>query len=300
MRRIEYSDINKFLVSIGLFLIGLAALLPYLYFKEDFGLYIAQDVIKKLSPSIQEVIRSKQEKLIIIQSALPWISGILFIIGIISTILGLIRWFKRQAKIDEKFDKELVKLELEIQSLTPEEKEEKVTREIEEIEKEEQFQNMTEVRKPSLMAIQNYLNIEDEVIKVFLKYQSKNFEILPQQKLGQRFYIDLLLKAKTKKFADRIVEIKYFKNRISLSALQSSITQLNNYVAFYKNRFLRKVVPVLIIVYDQNDIAHELINKYKNAIINYSKNFPSLKRLKIVFLAKEKIKEFNIRDILKR
>jgi len=275
-------------------------LLPYLYFKEDFGLYIAQDVIKKLSPSIQEVIRSKQEKLIIIQSALPWISGILFIIGIISTILGLIRWFKRQAKIDEKFDKELVKLELEIQSLTPEEKEEKVTREIEEIEKEEQFQNMTEVRKPSLMAIQNYLNIEDEVIKVFLKYQSKNFEILPQQKLGQRFYIDLLLKAKTKKFADRIVEIKYFKNRISLSALQSSITQLNNYVAFYKNRFLRKVVPVLIIVYDQNDIAHELINKYKNAIINYSKNFPSLKRLKIVFLAKEKIKEFNIRDILKR
>ena len=125
MQKIDYGDINKFLVSIGLVLIALAVLTPYLYLKEDFGLYIEQSKIDQMQEPIKELITEKQNQVIKFQTFIPWVSLSFFLLGLTSTIIGLVRWFKRQSKIDEKFDKELQKLDLEITSLTPEEKEEK-------------------------------------------------------------------------------------------------------------------------------------------------------------------------------
>lgn len=56
MQKIDYGDINKFLVSIGLVLIALAVLTPYLYLKEDFGLYIEQSKIDQMQEPIKELI----------------------------------------------------------------------------------------------------------------------------------------------------------------------------------------------------------------------------------------------------
>jgi len=302
MNKIDYSDINKFLVSMGIVLIGLAVLTPYLYLKEDFGLYLEQEHFEKLQEPIKNLITDKQDKIIQIQKYIPCISIILLFLGLVSIILGLIRWFQRQEKLDEKFDKEIRKLDLEIESLTPEEKERKVLKEMTEIEQEEQKQEalLPANIQPQKETISNYLRVENNIFLLFQKYKSPNFEILSQQKIGNRFEVDLLLKANSQKFSDRIIEIKYFRNQLSITILTNSIYQLNTYISYYKEATNKSVVPVLLIVYKDKTIPLEKISDYKRKVFESAKDIPNLNRLKVEFIEEEKIEQFNIQTILKK
>jgi hypothetical protein len=301
MQKIDYGDINKFLVSIGLVLIGLAVLVPYLYLKEDFGLYLEQSQIDKFQDPIKELITSKQNQVINVQKLIPWISFAFLLLGLSSSIIGLVRWFQRQSKIDEKFDKEIKKLDLEIDSLTPEEKRQKVMKEVNEIEKEEQLEpEMSITTYSEKQAYLNYMNVEDSIIKVFENYNSPNFDILSQQRLGGRFEIDILLKSKTKRFSDRIVEIKYFRKQLPYSIIEKALQQLNTYISYYKQVANKQVVPVLLLIYNQNNLPMERIVQYQNQIIDDSQIIPNLNRLKVEFIEESKIEEFNIQRILKK
>jgi hypothetical protein len=300
--KIDYGDINKFLVSIGLVLIALAVLTPYLYLKEDFGLYIEQSKIDQMQEPIKELITDKQNQVIKFQGFVPWVSLSFFLLGLASTIIGLVRWFKRQSKIDEKFDKELQKLDLEITSLTPEEKEEKAKQEVEEIESVEQQVTPTTVARPSTHSdyVKAYMQIEKGLTDVFENYKSPNFDVLSQQRLGNRFAIDILLQAKTKRFLDRIVEIKYFRNRLSPKIIRDTIYRLNTQVSYYNQASNRRVVPVLLIVYSKDSTTAEDILKFQNRIIDDSQDIPNLDRLKVEFIEENEIEKFDVRRIIKK
>ncbi len=302
MQKIDYGDINKFLVSIGLVLIGLAILTPYFYLKEDFGLYIEQEAIEKFQEPIQKIITSKQEHVIRIQKYIPWTSFGLLILGLISSIIGLVRWFKRQAKHDEKFDKEIQRLDLELESLTTEEKEEKAKKEVHEIELEEEALPVSTTRTATTKgtAYLDYIKIEKNITRVFENYKSPNFEILSQQRLGNKFEIDLLLKAKPKKYSDRIVEIKYFRSQLPLSIIFKTLHQLNTYISYYKNAAKKQVIPVLLIIYNKYVIDSKQILKCKDRIKDYSQDIPNLNRLKVEFIPENEIEKFDVQRILKR
>lgn len=302
MEKIDYGDINKFLVSVGIVLIGLSILTPYLYLKEDFGLYIEFDKFLKFQEPVKNLILTKQCQVTEIQKLIPWISLGLFSSGITSLIIGLIRWFKRQTKLDEKFDKELQKLNLEIVALTPEEKEEKAKQEVQEIEKIEQIQVTQQSISQTTHAdyVQSYMRIEQSVADVFIKYQSPNFDILSQQKIGNRYEIDILLKAKTKKYLDRIVEIKYFKNRLPIQIIRDIINRLNTQISYYNQASNRRSIPVLFIVYNKEMINADSILKFQNRIIDESQDLPNLERLKVEFIEENEIQKFNVRRIIKK
>ncbi|MPV86434.1 hypothetical protein [Ostreibacterium oceani] len=302
MQKIDYGDINKFLVSIGLVLIALAVLTPYLYLKEDFGLYIEQSKIDQMQEPIKELITEKQNQVIKFQIFIPWVSLSFFLLGLTSTIIGLVRWFKRQSKIDEKFDKELQKLDLEITSLTPEEKEEKAKQEVEEIESVEQQVTSSPVVKPSTHSdyVKAYMQIEKGITEVFENYKSPNFDVLSQQRIGNRYEIDILLQAKTKRFLDRIVEIKYFRNRLSLKIIRDTISRINTQISYYNQASNRRVVPVLLIVYSKETTTADDILKFQNRIIDESQDIPNLNRLNIDFIEENEIKKFDVRRIIKK
>lgn len=60
MQKIEYGDVNRFLVSMGIILIGLSILAPYFYLKEDFGIFLEQSQIEKLQAPLKEIIETKK------------------------------------------------------------------------------------------------------------------------------------------------------------------------------------------------------------------------------------------------
>lgn len=293
MQKIEYGDINKFLVSIGLVLIGLAVLSPYLYLKEDFGIYLEQSQFDNLQDSMQELVLDKQNKVKKLQEFFFCIPISLSIVGTLFLAIGLYRWFNRQEKIDEKFDSEIEKLKLEIKSLTPEEIEEKVKQEVQELE----LYKKAEPNKIQKLVFNKYIEVEESIIEIFRNYSSKNFQMLSQQKMGNKFEIDILLQAKSKKYADRIVEIKYFDFVISRGIILSILHRLNSYVTYYKKATNKKVVPVLILVYNSENFGEieslEMIDSNKA-------DFPNLSRLKTEFVAKNEIANFDVRNILKK
>lgn len=297
MQKIEYGDINKFLVSIGLVLLGLAILSPYLYLTQDFGIYIEKEQFMKLQKPVQEIITDKQNKVQTLQSLFYWIPGILSISGLTCLIIGLSRWIKRQAKIDEKFDKEIAKLTIEIESLSQEEREEKAKEEVREIEK---VNKSDSTLSSNQITFQKYIAVEEAVTSVFKNYKSRNFDVLAQQKLGNKYSIDIFLRAKSPEFADRIVEIKYFKNKISYSIITSTLEQLSLLLKYYKGMTHKPVVPVLIIVYHSSEVKQINLLEAETRILSQRMNFPNLKRLKTVFIEENEIDKFKVQRILKR
>lgn len=186
--------------------------------------------------------------------------------------------------------------------MTPEEKEEKAKQEVEEIESVEQQVTPSPVVKPSTHSeyVKAYMQIEKGITEVFENYKSPNFDVLSQQRIGNRYEIDILLQAKTKRFLDRIVEIKYFRNRLSLKIIRDTIYRLNTQISYYNQASNRRVVPVLLIVYSKDTTTADDILKFQNRIIDESQDIPNLDRLKIEFIEENEIKKFDVRRIIKK
>lgn len=137
MQKIEYGDLYKFLVSVGVILIGFAVLIPYFYLKEDFGLCVPQSDMARFEPEVRQIIRTKQQLLLRVQNYVPYLSLAMFATGILSVAAGLYKWSRRQRQADAKFDLEVKRLDLQIRALSPEETKEKIAREVDEITRQE-------------------------------------------------------------------------------------------------------------------------------------------------------------------
>lgn len=305
MEKVQYGDVNRFLVSIGLVLILLSFALPYFYLTNDFGLYIEENRIKLFTLPIQKIICDKQQLLTEIQRFIPVTSISLFGIGLVTLIIGLFRWFRRQAKIDKKENLDIQKLELEISKLTPQEKLEKAEKEVQAIEVaeiiEERKQKDPNLKLETDKKINNYLDIEKRVVDHFKEYKSPNFEILDNVKIAGRFWIDLLLEAKTSEFADRLIEIKFSKQNLSYSIIKDALAQLDKYTSFYLGFYNRKVVPVLIVIFtDESNVNEQQLRDLAQKVHSDSDNYDSLKRLQTHFINEKDIKGFDVQMILRR
>ena len=122
MQKIEFGDINRFFVSIGLFLMGFALIIPYFYLKEDFGLYLKEDDIAKYDVQIVEIIQAKRSQVASLQKMIPFVSAGLIFGGIVFCYIGIRRWLKLQAKLDEKLNNEVEKSKLDLKTSTPEQR----------------------------------------------------------------------------------------------------------------------------------------------------------------------------------
>lgn len=296
MQKIEYGDINKFLVSIGLVLIGLAVLTPYLYLKEDFGLFITTKEFNEFQEPIQSLILDKQEKVAFIQSIINWIPLILAISGIGLIIWGLRRWFERQSKIDERFDKEILILDLQIEKQSATEKLENISRDLNEIQ-------IGESNKPNEIqqkVFKKYLDVEKKVAELFQNYNSPNFRIYTDIKIDKKYDVDILLRSKSNKFSDRIIEIKYFSDLLQTNILESALNRLSRTSNHYFKLTNKNIVPIFIVIYNKEKVNQESIKTNEKQLSEFTKEIEIFKRLKIVFIDENSISEFDVKSVLKK
>lgn len=301
MQKIEFGDINRFFVSIGLFLIGFALIIPYFYLKEDFGLYLNPDKLAKFDIKIIEIIQTKTYQVALIQKIIPWLSVLLLILGMTISGIGIKRWLKRQIKLDEKLDNEVAKLKLEVKASTPKERIFNAKKATAESEIAEQLESgVVTIENSKTNGYLNYMKIEDKFFNYFKAQKNPNFDVLQQAKIGNRFFVDILLKANTSKFSDRIIEIKYFQNQLPLSAIQDYITKLATYISYYKQNTSKRVIPILLIVYKSESLGKARVAEYKRRIIENSKGIPELKRLKVELILESEMDKFDIKKLLKK
>lgn len=301
MEKLEYGDINKFLVSIGLVLMAFGFVCNYYFLKDDFGVYEAVYKVKAMSSGAQQLFHNKEQHLLLLSKVIPWLSLALFLLGTISIIIGLKRWFKRQKMVDEKFDRELEKLGLEIKSMTPSEVIEKAKEEMEEIKGEElPISNGKELTVKVPEDYLEYIRTEERVVNLFKQYRTENFITSSKLSLGNNYEIDILLTSKTSGYSDRIIEIKYFANGLSTHVIEKTLLRLSSALSFYEHTMKRKAVPVLFIVFENPSSDNDALTKMSAKIESVRAEIPKLARLKTAFVEQKDIEKYNVRELLRK
>jgi len=294
--KLEFSDINRYFVSIGTILIAISFLLPYFYLKENFGIIISETDYKSYTEISRKIIDNKQQNILFFQNYIIEISASILLIGIIFTIIGIVRWNKRQSKIDKKFDKELEKLEIEIKQLTPEEKEEKLNEEVLQVTESSQEIN-SNLPVQDYRSIRNiYETVESTIINKITQYNLLNnsYDLYTEIKVANK-YIDALLKGKEK---DIIVEIKYMNRNISIMMLRDLTQRFDYLLEFYKKTTKKTIQGKMLVVYNDTEINEEQVIKAKLRFESTDFQNGLLNKTELYLIKYSELNNFEIKNII--
>jgi hypothetical protein len=291
MNKIEFSDVYRFLASLGLISIGLAFFLPWFVNQNNSSLLIEEEKIKKLTTVAQSVIARQQDAQLTYNKIMPTVSIILITVGFTLLIWGLYRWSKRQTVLDKIQDEDLKSKQ--IQNIPVAEKREQIGNEIEIIEETTGEIISDENRQ---LEIDSYIQVEDSIFLQVSQNFKSNYIASQNVRIGNYEY-DIILKSKDLSlYKDRIIEIKFFKNRMTISSIQEAATKLILACNHYEENFKRKTFATLIIVYSETEYD-ETLKKYKTDIQKYATELGKIFRIN--FFDKQKIVNTKAGDFFK-
>lgn len=291
MNKIEFSDVNRFLASLGLISIGLAFFLPWFVNQNNSLLIIEQDKIQKLTPAAQQIVTKQQNTLLTLNNVLPTVSIGLIVVGFILLIWGIIRWTKRQTVLDKIQDEELRAKE--IQNLSSQEKRDLLETEIEKTEEDLPVKTNEADRQ---LEIDSYIQIENSIFLQLSQNFKTNYTPSQNVRIGS-FEYDIILKSKDlTQYKDRIIEIKFFKNQLIYSNIKDAATKLILACNHYEENFKRRTFAILIIVYSEEEFD-ETVKKYKKDIEIYGTELG--KPLRVNFFNRQKIVTTKAADFFK-
>lgn len=247
MRHFEYNDLNKFIVSVGIFLIGLTFFLPWLFLKENFDLLIRAEELNKLTPIAKDIVQNRQALIGTYSLIIPVISLASFILGTFLVFKGIGGWRKLQIILEAREELTNKKLSLEIVKLSEAEKLEKVSKDIEMSQQSNSIEETKKGQETTLTTAQQYLKAE----KVFGELVRKAFG--DKYKIYQDFRIDrnefdLLLKAPLLFDKDVIFEVKYSSSRVGGQYFYQSLQQLKNVLAYYRQNIKDRTAGRLVFI----------------------------------------------------
>jgi hypothetical protein len=254
MNKVEYSDIYKFITSVGLLLIGLSLVVPYMILRWAQAINhagSAQSDIEELYPAFE----IQLQLVINLSNGVYYLSGFLLFLGLVLVSYGIICWRKRQLVIDAIQEEELKSRTME--NISREGKKEIIKNEI------IQSMDSIDVNNPPNEIIEKYVGIENGVYKKMAASYKANYEVLQNMQIG-RFTYDILLKSRfTYKRGDIIVEVKYYSNKISLELIRQDTVKFIEAVKYYEVSQQRRSGAVFLIVHDggEQGVSHSQITE---------------------------------------
>lgn len=301
MEKLNYNDFNKFLVSLGVILIGLSLLIPWLFLKESYNLPTKIE-INALTEIAKNLIETKQIYLVKLTTLIPWICITFIFSGMFLVIFGLVRWYRKQLLIDKKDNLDIIKLEKEIQIMTPIEivdKAQKETRD-DSISQLLQSDEIT-LRKNTILSQsehpwKKYIKIERIIADKIIEFNPSNYDILPNVKVGLS-EIDILFKSKNPKYFDKIIEIKYYKSGLRRSFINMITSNLRSTIEMYNVKVRRDAIPTVLLVLRSDSEDYLKIPEVEKYIQDSGKEW-GLKHLRVEFIKEEELNEYNFAKLL--
>lgn len=263
MEKLKYDSLYKFIVSIGIVIMILPFGFIFGILNKNDTVLVSQNEINQLTNTAKEIIYLEQDyKYLILSKPILFstITMILFLVGSVIVIYGIIQWKDKVQKYEDK-SRELSNklLEKQIKSLTLEEKEEKIKEDIEEEKIEIKAKNSNVMIHKQ--RIDKYMDIQETVYRSIRK-QFNNYKIFEEVKLENQIYDCIALDNSEYALHDYIFEIKYFSSIKSIKGKIKSLESkmLEKEMLYYENskRYAR---TVLIIVVDNFDDKDKLENK---------------------------------------
>jgi|GEM_PF-1266239 hypothetical protein len=271
MNKLEFSDLNKFLTSVGLIFIGIAFLLPWYINQNSDLIVLEQTKIDSSTKTAQKIIDNQQNYLNYISANLICIIITLLIVGTTLLAWGIIRWNKRQNVRDAKENEELNALKK--QNITEQEKKDIIKGEID--------SEIESINTDKTRVVQNYLDIENLIYLKISNYYTVNYINRQNIKIG-KFNYDIIMESKhIQKRGDLIIEIKYITNADTYSKFIDSINQFLFAVNHYESTQERSVIPIIVFVLNEKTNESNL-EPIKTKLKRYSSNIRGNLRLRII------------------
>jgi len=267
--KIEYDNFPKFLVSFGIILIALPVLAITFFLKENSVLLVSEENISELTEVARRTITAKQELSCLITDNIAFLSIGCILGGIILLLIGCRMWYVLQKKINDKQEVELQTAKMQLQKMTPEEKENKAKREIME-QVQTAVENVEEDNKDNVLSVEEirkkqeyirnensiirdniskrYFEVEETITKEMGRLLMDDYTIMSNMRIGSVEY-DLIAKSKISDI-DYIFEIKYLFSAYSWNA--AAWNQIPSRMQMQKERYTRetnrKAIPILLLI----------------------------------------------------
>lgn len=306
LNKIEFSDLYKFLTSVGLIIIASSFLIPWLFMKQEIGLLISESQYNELIETSKKLTDNRISLGLLITRAIPYISVILFALGIIISGIGLWNWKKKQDTVDETDQLKLTELKAKIKELDSVEIEQKAEDEVKkefsissDLEKTESNVEIPENQNINIEELKsNLINMESLFFQKIEDFNSFVYEPKSNVKIDNKFEIDILLKSlDLNKYPDILIEVKYIQSKLKFSIVQEAFRSLMNaYSNLAKTR--KKVNTYLIIVYKHDIADKDEINRFLAAVNDYAIKF-NKNVYKFLIMDDNEAKNFDIKKIIK-
>ena len=257
--KFEFGDLYKFTVSLGVVLITISIMAPWLFLKEPFDLFRPASEINALSEIAKAIVVKRQNTVSFIVEFIPWFSSIGSVAGFIFICLGLKNWHRNQVHIDEqtRLDVEIKKQSL--RDATKDEIEEKETAEYEDL--KVAGESTSEAYIVNSFRGQ-YSEIEELVYTKFLNLYKNRYEV-SHNKMIADVELDILVKGKSMGTKDYIVEVKYIRKGFNFGWLRQAYLR-NIYAKSVYSQFTNRLPNTLLLIVIDTDAYDE--DKYNRLL----------------------------------
>lgn len=255
--KFEFGDLYKFVVSLGVVLISLAVLAPWLFLKEPFDLFSSEAELKTVTQVARDAIHNRQEAVAFVLRFIPWFSGMAFACGVAFIYIGLKRWLANQVLLDEQTRIEVELKKTALRDATKDEIEASNERKADE---QEAIPRATPPNRKINGAI--YANIEAKVTRRLQEIYHNKFDVEANKMIGG-VELDVLLRGKAMLTKDYIIEVKYIRRGFNYGWLKESFLKIIYARTIYSQLTNRLPNSVLLIVLDRE--AGE-VEKYSSLV----------------------------------
>ena len=262
MDKLQYDSFYKFMVSAGVVLV--AAPLVGLYYLLCNGnqILITQTEYESLSATSMQFVQQRDQTILHVLKALPWLLGGLILIGLVCLIYGGIKWHNIQKEIDEQTKLKTKEQRFNVDKLSASEIAEKVIDEV----ADEYVEQVTTPAEVSFEKAHVVKAIEIEnLCYIYIKKQySRNYDVQQNVKIDS-YGCDILAISK-KNEMDYLFEIKYWIRYPSISFFYRVARRMDEMKAIYESKTQRNCKCILMIV--TLDESKEDIQNFCNRYIN--------------------------------
>lgn len=272
MDKLNFSDLYKFLVSVGITMILIGLLFPFLVTLDSRTIAIEKNALEQINENGKKILELKLNHVTWLMTYWKLISSITVLLGVLFTSIGLWKWLERQKKRDAKFDLDLIISEQ--YSISESAKSQTLDEEAAQI---EDFDSNIIIDRKDF--IQKSKIVENIIFTKLSTYYTSNY--IPQFNVefkASQFDIILMSKQNEKR-GDVIVEVKFLKG-FAIESIQSDLRKLINHISRYKSETARNVTVVIIYITDNETWKSQFKNN-KSRFQDYCLKMGTKVRVKI-------------------
>ncbi len=297
--KIEFDDLYKFLVSIGLGLIISSVVIPWIILREPYDLLVNQVTYDTLLEKSKEIINYRLDILLYSTKTIMSIFALLFIGGLLLVGIGVYKWYKNKQRIlDRHYSNYLFTIQ-----------EQFTNKSKREVEKEKKLELLDQQKEPPyvIRTSNNISKANKEVYKrsvmnekLLINNINNTFVETHEVQINKKYndvMLDLLLFGKQVNIPSYVIEVKYiYKGYRADWLIEVALRTLYSAKILFTELKLWEIKPIIIIIGPRNIILSKeqlnIFSRVKESLMNNKQN------VQIINVPEEEINTIDIRKAI--